>query len=257
MKNWHPKKVRLFVVLSGIFVCNALIAEFIGVKIFSLEGTLGFESLNMHLFGIDNLSFNLTCGVLIWPVVFILTDLINEYYGIKGVKLLSFLAVLLITYAFIVVTIAIGVEPADFWRMLTNNNGQEVDMQLAYSSIFGQGLWIIVGSLVAFLVGQFIDVFIFKFIKRKTGEKYIWLRATGSTFVSQLIDSYIVLYIAFVLGPQQWSISLFLAVGTVNYFYKFIAAFALTPVIYLGHNWIEKYLGDELAKEMKNEALIQ
>ncbi|MBI3139580.1 MAG: VUT family protein, partial [Sphingobacteriales bacterium] len=78
------KPVRLFIILAGIFIANALIAEIIGVKIFSLEKTLGFQPLRIRLFGND-LSVNLTAGVLLWPVVFIMTDIINEYYGMKGV----------------------------------------------------------------------------------------------------------------------------------------------------------------------------
>lgn len=81
----RDKSTRLFLVLAGFFVANALIAEIIGVKIFSLEKTLGFEPLHLQVLGND-LSFNLTAGVLLWPVVFILTDIINEYYGQQGVR---------------------------------------------------------------------------------------------------------------------------------------------------------------------------
>ena len=95
------KALILFLILGGFFIANALIAEFIGVKIFSLEQTLGFESMSLSLFGEDNLGFNLTAGVLLWPIVFIMTDIINEYYGQKGVKFLSYLTVGLIIYAFI------------------------------------------------------------------------------------------------------------------------------------------------------------
>ncbi len=86
----HHKPTRLFIILGGFFIANALIAEIIGVKIFSLEKTLGFAPLHIHLFGND-LSVNLTAGVLLWPVVFIMTDIINEYYGMRGVKFLSWL----------------------------------------------------------------------------------------------------------------------------------------------------------------------
>src|SRR6185369_15640807 len=103
------------------------------------------------------------------------------------------------------------------------------DMQAAFSGVFGQGMRIIVGSLIAFLVSQVVDVTIFHRIKRVTGEKHIWLRATGSTVVSQLVDSYIVLFIAFA-GRFSWQ--QILAIGLVNYTYKFIMAIALTPVIY-------------------------
>ena len=114
------------------------------------------------------------------------------------------------------------------------NKGMGVpDIQKAYAILFGQGMWTICGSIVAFLVGQLIDVVIFHRILRVTGERFVWLRATASTAVSQLLDSFIVLYIAFVIGPQHWSIPQFLAIGTVNYVYKMCAAIALIPLLYV------------------------
>ena len=115
-------------------------------------------------------------------------------------------------------------------------------MQAAFATIFGQGLWTIGGSVTAFLVGQLVDVALFHRIREATGEKMVWLRATGSTAVSQLVDSFIVLYIAFVLGPQHWPIPLFLAVGTVNYCYKMAMAIVLIPLLYLGRRLIRAYL---------------
>jgi uncharacterized integral membrane protein (TIGR00697 family) len=247
------KANTLFFVLTALFVVNAIVAEFIGVKIFALEDTLNFDPLNWNLFGQTG-SLNFTAGVLLWPVVFVMTDVINEYFGYRKVRFLSNLTVILISYAFVMITLAIWLEPADWWVGINSANGVS-DMQAAFANIFGQSLWIIVGSLVAFLVGQIIDVFIFQRIKRVTGEKNLWLRATGSTLISQFVDSFVVLYIAFVLGPQQWEISLFLAVGTVNYAYKFLAAIVLTPVIYLVHAVLDAYLGEELATELKEAAL--
>ena len=115
-------------------------------------------------------------------------------------------------------------------------------------------MWTIGGSLTAFLISQFIDVAIFTRVRRFTGDRYIWARATGSTAISQFIDSYIVLYIAFVIGPQHWPIGLFLAVGTVNYFYKLSAAIVLTPAIYLGRRIIDAYLGAAVAQTLKQRA---
>ena len=82
----------------------------------------------------------------------------------------------------------------------------------------------------------------------------MWLRATGSTAVSQLVDSFVVLYIAFVLGPQHWSMGLFLAVGTLNYLYKMGAALALIPLLYLARGAIHSYLGHEQAHRMTEHA---
>lgn len=127
-------------------------------------------------------------------------------------------------------------------------------MQAAFASLFGQGLWTIGGSLIAFLLGQLIDIAVFQQIRRATGERHIWLRATGSTAVSQLIDSFVVLYIAFVIGPQHWPTNLFLAVGTVNYVYKISAAILLIPLIYLVRRGIQGYLGKEAAASLEAHA---
>ncbi len=247
------KSARLLLVLGLFFVTNALIAELIGVKIFALEDSLGVQPFNWNLFG-EQGSLNFTVGVILWPFVFIMTDIINEYFGVRGVRRLSYLAIVFILYAFGIIYVAINLAPAGFWPGTYIDKGVP-DMQLAYAAIFGQGMWIIAGSVIAFLLGQLIDVFVFHKIKKATGEKSIWMRATGSTAVSQLIDSLVVLYIAFVIGPAQWPVSLWLAVASVNYIYKITAALLLTPVLYWVHNIIDKFLGKELSEKMRAEAM--
>lgn len=253
------KVFRLFIVLSGLFIANALVAEFIGIKIFSLEQTVGFTPFSWNIFGVDGLGFNLTAGVLLWPVVFVLTDIINEYFGSRSVRLLSYLAIGLIGYAFIMVYGAMALSPNEWWRDISGTLSEDPtqhikNMDLAFRKIFGQGLWIIIGSMVAFLVGQIVDVTVFHKIKKITGERKIWLRATGSTLVSQFIDSYIVLIIAFYIG-NDWELVRVLAIGTVNYIYKFIMALLLTPAIYGAHHIIDQYLGKEQSEKLKLEAM--
>jgi len=247
------KPTKLFLILAGFFITNALVAEFIGGKIFSLEKTLGFAPVTFTLFGEQHLSFNLTAGVLLWPVVFIMTDIINEYYGMRGVRFLSYLTVALISFSFLAAYGAIHLVPADWWIGVNVDKGIP-DTQKAYAQIFGQGMWIIFGSVIAFLIGQVLDVFIFHKIKMMTGEKMIWLRATGSTIVSQLIDSFVVIFIAFKLG-QGWSYPKVLAITLVGYSYKLVVAILITPVIYLVHHWIERYLGHDIAAAMKKTAV--
>lgn len=254
------KPTRLFIILAGLFITNALIAEFIGVKIFSLEATLGLKPASIHLFG-STYSFNLTCGVLLWPVVFVMTDLINEYYGMKGVRFLSWMTIALIAFGFLMVFGAIGTTPNDWWVGSKQSAGID-NMSTAFNGIYGQGLGIIIASMTAFLVAQLVDVFIFHKIKKVTGEKKIWLRATGSTIVSQLIDSFMVLFIAFYFYPKwvkgqgdPWPFDQLLAICIVNYIYKFAMAILLTPVIYLIHGMIERYLGHEQAAKMKAAAM--
>jgi len=245
------KPTKLFLGFTAFFVANALIAECIGTKIFSLEKLFGMQPSSFNLFGQEGLSFNLTCGVLLWPLEFIMTDIVNEYYGPKAVRRISYTAVILISYAFIMFYAAIHVPPADFWIGSHVKDGLN-NMQDAFNGIFGQGMRIIIGSLVAFLVSQIVDVTIFHKIKKMTGEKKVWLRATGSTLVSQLVDSYIVLFIAF-SGVFTWQ--QILAIGMVNYTYKFIMAIILTPVIYFVEHRIEKYVGHDAAAKMKRAAM--
>jgi len=246
------KSNRLFFVLGGFFLANAFIAEFIGVKIFSLEGTLGLSSWGLDPMGGEG-PLNFTAGVLLWPIVFIMTDVINEYYGVSGVRFLSYLAASLIAYAFVMVFASIGLSPAEWWVEGYTTKGIP-NMQAAFAGVFGQGLWIIIGSLVAFLIGQIVDAVVFKKVKEKTGKKNIWLRATISTMVSQLIDSYLVLYIAFVIGAD-WTMEMLISIGTTNYIYKVLIAISFIPLLYLIHKVIDKYLGTEIAEELKELAL--
>lgn len=255
---------RLWMLLSGFFVANAIVAEFMGVKLFSLEKTLGWSEANWTILGRPNLSFTLTAGVLLWPVVFVMTDIINEYYGRRGVRRLSYLTAGLIAYGFGMLYLAMQLEPAEFWRTAhikpswTAEQQEAMRMQVAdfngaYNAVFGQSMWIIVGSLVAFLVAQMVDVGVFHQIKKRTGERMIWLRATGSTLVSQFLDSFVVVFIALYIG-QQIPFAQVLAISIINYCYKGVMALVLTPVIYLVHGVIERFLGAELAAEMKKAA---
>lgn len=242
------KPQKLFVFLAAFFCVNAVLAEFIGVKIFALEPTLGLPAFEWHLFGQSG-SLNFTAGTLLWPVVFIMTDVVNEYFGRRGVRFISFTAVALILYGFVFAFAAIHLAPADWWVTANANQGVP-DLQKAFAAIFGQGLWTIWGSVIAFLLAQVIDIAVFTRIRKHTGSKMVWLRATGSTAVSQLIDSFVVLYIAFVLGPQKWGYDLFLAVASLNYAYKMLAAVALIPLLYAARSAIHWYLGHAQAEHL-------
>jgi len=253
LKILEQKQVKLLLILASFFVANALIAECIGGKLFSLEAILGLEAFNISLFGQNGLSYVLTCGVLLWPLEFVMTDVVNEYYGSKIVKRISYIAIVLIAYAFLMFYMSMGTPAADFWVTSQMHKGVP-DMDSAYNAVFGQGLFIIIGSIAAFLVSQIVDVTVFQYIKRKTGQKMVWLRATGSTIVSQFVDSFIVLFIAFKIG-NGWSWQQVLAICLMNYSYKFVMAIVLTPLIYGLEKGIDKYLGKDLAMQMKSEAV--
>jgi hypothetical protein len=103
------------------------------------------------------------------------------------------------------------------------------------------------------LIGQVLDVTVFSWLRRRTGSKYIWLRATGSTLFSQLVDSFVVIFIAFYLFGN-WSVTQIVQVGSINYIYKGCIALLTTPVLYIAHYLIDNYLGKENARQLADEA---
>ncbi len=247
----NNKLNRLFYILSGIFLANVILAELTGVKIFSLTHFLGIENWALPFGDGKKLDMNMSVGILIWPFVFILSDIINEYFGRKGVQRISILAAILVLYCSVIIVISTKLPPAGFWQQINGKDpsGQPLDINYAYTLIFSQGISIIAGSITAFLVSQFVDVYTFHWIRRLTGHKKLWLRATGSTVVSQLIDSYVILTVAFyIMG--EWSFSQVLQVGTIQYLYKVSFAILLTPLIYLFHYIIDNFLGGKKAEEV-------
>jgi queuosine precursor transporter len=245
--NIIHKRHNIFIILFGIFLTNAIVAEIIGVKIFSLETTFGFEPLHLNIFGFI-WDINQPAGALNWPFVFITSDIINEYFGRKGVKKISYLTACFIAFSFIMIYASTLLAPANFW-LDVNKGDNNFNINVAYSKIFRQGLGIITGSLSAFLISQLIDSFVFHKIKTATGNKKLWLRATGSTLVSQLIDSFVVIGIAFVLFGN-WTVEQWFSTAMNSYIYKFVVAILLTPVIYLAHNLIDNYLNIKNISEL-------
>jgi queuosine precursor transporter len=212
----QTRKDTVYVILAGIFITNAVVAELIGGKLIHVG------------------SYVMSVGILPWPVVFITTDLINEYFGEKGVRKLSVITTVLIAYCFVLLYFAMRI-PAVTGMGTTDEQ---------FNGVFGQSLWIIVGSITAFVVSQLIDVTIFHLVKNRTGKKMIWLRSTGSTVISQFFDSFIVLGIAF-YATGIMDTETYISSGLTGYLVKLGQAVILTPIIYLGHSLIEKYIAND------------
>lgn len=248
------KENRLFLLLSGFFVANVIVAEIIGGKIFSVERTFGFTPFDLSLFGENHLSINMSAGSLPWPFVFVLTDVVNEYFGKRGVQFITNLAAGLIVYAFAMIFLAIHVSPADFWLSYYPDIKPNVDV--AFQKIFGQGLNIIVGSLITFFVSQWFDAWVFHKLRHRLGEAAVSRRALLSTLASQFVDSFLVAFIAFYL-LGTWSFPQLIALVLVSYPYKFIMALIMTPVLHWAHNGIDKYLGAEVSARLRNNARME
>lgn len=225
--QWNEKRIWVFVFLAGLFITNAVTAELISNKLIEIPILISFGDFQIG-------PFVTIVGILPWPVVFLLTDLLNEFYGQKAVRRLSWITSVLIAYCFIIVTITLGIPAFDL-------PGSDLATSESYKQVFGQAQMVIIGSISAFLVSQLLDAFVFDEIKKRTGNKFIWLRSTGSTLLSQLIDSFIVLYIGFVL-PGKILFADFFTLAFTNYSLKIIIAISLTPLIYLGHYFMKKIL---------------
>lgn len=250
----RDKRAVLFFLLGAFLLANAIVAELIGVKLFQLEEALGLPKADFRLFGKEHLSFVLSAGVLTWPLVFLVTDLVNDYFGVRGVRFLTLVATVLIALAFPVMWLAIETPPDRGWWLHSSVDHGVPDMQAAFSAVFGQSMNIIVGSLCAFVLSQLIDAVVFRSFKRATGEKRIWLRATGSTLISQLVDSLTVTWVAFALF-RGMPMAEATALALTAYAYKFVIAVLSTPVLYLAHGLVERWLGKELAESMRQDAL--
>lgn len=217
----NGKRQWVFIFLSGLFITNAITAELISSKLICIP---------LH-WGTWHYNFITIVGVLPWPVVFLLTDTLNEFYGQHAVRRLSWITTALIGYSFLIVVLAIRI-PAVTGIGVSDST---------FKAVFGQTPWIILGSISAFLISQLLDVSVFHWIKSKTGNSYIWLRSTGSTVISQAIDTMVVLYMGFVLpGTMNWN--MFWQVVPNNYILKLGIAIALTPCIYILHKIITRFL---------------
>lgn len=218
---FESKRTKLFTILAAFLVADAVIAEMIGGKLIQIG------------------PFTMSIGILPWPLVFLVTDVINEYFGKKGVRRISFMAAGMVVYSFLVLLISMSVKASSISPVSDDQ----------FSAVFGQSMWIIVGSIIAFLASQLIDVVVFWYIRSHTGNRFIWLRATGSTVVSQLIDTFIVAGIAFWL-PGKVSFTNYINMASTGYLAKLIIAILVTPLIYVGHHLIHRYLGESESIEI-------
>ncbi|MBA2321313.1 MAG: queuosine precursor transporter, partial [Deltaproteobacteria bacterium] len=233
------RETRLWVILTAILVTSAVVAELVSVKLFEvpLYSFLGW-----------NKPFTLTAGALLWPLVFLTTDTINEFYGRKAVRFVTWVTMAMIGWTFVITTASIRIPAVGYSPV---GDGP-------FAQVFGQSAWIIVGSMAAFGLSQIVDVTVFSAIRRALKGRHIWARATGSTIVSQLIDSFVVIYIAFWLptqvGQPGVDAAKALDISLSSFTYKVGIAIALTPLIYVAHWAVERWLGHDLANRMSAEA---
>ena len=229
----HAQKMYLW--LAMLFVASLLVADVVGIKLFRIP-------LPFPIFGFDAIEH--TCGMLTFPITFLLTDLINEHYGARAARRITWIGFAAGAYVFLIINIAQAMPYLDAPYNVSPDE---------FNAIFGSAKIMYVASLSAYLVGQMSDIAVFGFFKRLTGGRLIWLRATGSTVISQLIDSFVVSYLAFSLGRELFPdpanpaapVSAIPAIALTGYTLKFTLAIAMTPLVYLGRRLMRRYvIGD-------------
>lgn len=221
---------KLYLWLAATSVTCLLIGDIVGIKLFRIP--LGFS-----VGPVDAIVH--TCGMLAFPVTFLITDIANEFYGKKAARRIALVSfcMAMIAFAFINVSLAMPSLDADF------NIKPET-----FRAVFGNARIMYVASLTAYLIGTLCDISIFNILKRITGGKFIWLRATGSTVISQMIDSLVVTFLAFSLGrtlfPSPDAAPMPLAevfkTAATGYTLKLVIAVCLTPAIYLSHGFVKR-----------------
>lgn len=213
-------KQKLFLYLVGVFLTALLIGDTIGSKLFTVDVPLGFTTF----------AATLSVGSIWFPITFLLTDVVNEFYGTTGARTMTFVGFWMALIAFTIIYIARFIPAASFSPV----------SQASFDSVFGGANRIFVASLIAYLIGQLVDIAIFQRMKAMTQSRHIWLRSTGSTLISQLIDTLVVTYVAFSgqLEPDQLR-----RAATTSYVVKVMVAIGLTPVIYALHGLIHRRLG--------------
>ncbi len=215
-------RLMLFVVLAGVFVTSLIVGDIIGVKLFEVN--------------LGPITAVMSAGMLPFPITFLLTDILNEFYGKKAARFITWVGFGMATFAFAVIAVSLQVP----WAPLTQAPDFSGTVQPSFDNVFGGSQRILVASMMAYLVGQFCDIAIFNQLKKLSRNRMLWLRATGSTLVSQLIDTVVVQFVAW---SGVLATSTIFSIIFTSYAVKLLVALGLTPLVYAGHALVQRYLG--------------
>jgi uncharacterized integral membrane protein (TIGR00697 family) len=215
MRDLKPA-AKLYVYLGAIFVACLLLGDIIGGK--TLATPLGPISV----------------GIIPFPVTFLLTDVVNDFYGRKGATFLTWLGFFMALLAYLVLQVSTWLRP----------DPSTYFTQTEFAKVFGGSSQLFIASIVAYMIGQILDIHVFQFWKALTQSKHLWLRATGSTILSQIIDTVTINVIFW-----RWTASkdwgwIGAKVGR-EYMIKLVVAILLTPAVYALHTFVVRVMGIE------------
>ncbi len=218
----------MYLVLSGFFLSSLVLANAMVFKFFDV--TLPFV-------GIATMSI----GVLPYPLTFLCTDLISELYGKKRADAIVLTGFAVSVYMMLLLQLG---------RVIPVSHLQDESIQSSYIAVFGQSSRAIFGSMVAYLLAQFIDVRLYHFWRHLTKGKHLWLRNNASTMFSQLLDTTVVVMILFF---GIWTSGEIMTVILSSYLYKLLIAVLDTPLMYLGSWWLRDIKEESIRKGLITE----
>ena len=231
---------KLFLILSGIFIASLVSSNLIFQKFFIWTPFLFLNSANFPtwLNTLSSFSFEISVGILPYPVTFLVTDIISEIYGRKKADQLVISGFIASIFIMGVVSIA-NYVPATDWSPIDNNT---------FSKVFGLFGPAVFASMTAYLSAQLIDVRMFHFWKKLTNNRHLWLRNNGSTIFSQLVDTFAVLFLLCSLGSISWDKFSMLFIN--GFIFKILVALIDTPLFYLSSFYLRKFFGLKLGEEL-------
>jgi uncharacterized integral membrane protein (TIGR00697 family) len=216
------RRAQFFVFLVAVFVTSLVVGDILGGKL-----------TEAPLFGQMRI---ISVGMIPFPVTFLLTDLLNEFYGKKAARFVTIVGFFMALFTYVLILVSASLP----WASLSREPSWTGMTEVAFQSVFLSSQRILLASMVAYLFGQFLDIGVFHLLKRLTHNRLLWLRATGSTLVSQLVDTFVIQLLAW---SGTLSVAKLLELVTTGYTIKIVAAVGLTPFIYAGHVLVQRVLG--------------
>lgn len=205
---------RIYLLLGALFITSLVVSNLIFKKFFY------WYPFNIELF--DEKIFEISVGILPYPITFLITDLISEIYGKKKANQVVVAGIFASFFSMLIVFVANAV-PATSWSPVKD------DM---FSVVFGSTSIAVLASMLAYLFAQFVDIHIYHYWKQLTKGKHLWLRNNFSTFLSQFIDTATVLILLCSFGEISWERFAGLLAG--GFLFKIMVAAIDTPFLYLG-----------------------
>jgi uncharacterized integral membrane protein (TIGR00697 family) len=222
---------RLYLYLAALFITSLVVSNLIFQKFFY------WYPLDWEIMG--NSLFELSVGILPYPITFLVTDLISEIYGKKAAKRVVVAGIFASFFSMGILLIA-GLVPA-----LPNS---PIDDQ-TFNQVFALSPIAVLASMMAYLLAQFIDIRIYHFWKNLTKGRHLWLRNNFSTFASQFVDTFTVVGLLCAFGVLPWDAFVGLVISGVVF--KILVALIDTPLLYLSVGWIRSYFKLEINEEIK------